>query len=54
MKPIFAILMALVLTACGLDGEPVTPDVGVNTTIGVNSRSGTYTDTSVSIHFPMN
>ncbi|PTQ73446.1 hypothetical protein [Celeribacter persicus] len=52
------VLMALVLlsglSACGVDGEPVTPDVGVSTTVGVNSRGGAYTDTSVDIHFPLN
>ncbi len=53
MKPALAALLALLtLTACGVDGEPVPPTVGVSTTVGVNSNSGGYTDTSISIHFP--
>ena len=42
------------LSACGVDGDPVKPDVGVSTTVGVNSKGGSFTDTSINIHFPAN
>ncbi|MCA0044336.1 hypothetical protein [Celeribacter litoreus] len=55
MKPaITALLVSVFLSACGADGEPRSPDVNVSTTIGVNSASGGYTDTDISIHFPLN
>jgi len=42
------------LVGCGVDGDPVKPEVGVSTTVGVNSKRGSYTDTSVNIHIPLN
>lgn len=49
-----AFAMMIGLVACGADGEPTKPEVGVSTTVGVNSKSGAYTDTNVNIHFPLN
>ncbi|NIY80902.1 hypothetical protein HCZ23_15675 [Celeribacter sp. HF31] len=54
MKRVVMLLMLTGLAACGVDGEPVKPDVGMSTTVGVNSRGGSYTDTSINIHFPAN
>lgn len=55
MKRVVVTLLLLAgLSACGVAGDPVTPEVGVSTTVGVNSRAGAYTDTSVNIHIPLN
>ncbi|SDW42531.1 hypothetical protein [Celeribacter indicus] len=55
MKRIVAALtVAVGLSACGVEGEPVQPEVHARTTVGVNSKWGSYTDTSVNIHFPLN
>ena len=49
---IAALFVTATLVACGAGGEPVKPQVGASTTIGVNSKGGSYTDTSINIHFP--
>ncbi|WP_434290191.1 hypothetical protein [Celeribacter sp. SCSIO 80788] len=55
MKRVVVTLLLLAgLAACGVNGEPVAPEVGVSTTVGVNSRAGAYTDTAINIHFPAN
>nr|WP_319248337.1 hypothetical protein [uncultured Celeribacter sp.] len=51
---IAALFVTATLVACGAGGEPVKPQVGASTTIGVNSKGGSYTDTSINIHFPAN
>lgn len=51
MKHLIALILALGLTACGVDGEPVTPKLsagvsvgpnGVNTNAGVRIRKGPF------------
>ncbi|SFJ83877.1 hypothetical protein [Celeribacter neptunius] len=49
-----AFAMMIGLVACGADGDPVKPEVGVSTTVGVNSKGGSYTDTDINIHIPLN
>ncbi|WP_226554573.1 MULTISPECIES: argininosuccinate lyase [Celeribacter] len=53
-RVVMSLMMALGLSACGVAGEPVKPDVGMSTTVGVNSKGGGFTDTSINIHFPAN
>lgn len=44
-----AILALILVAGCGADGEPVKPDVGVKTTIGVGSKSGPRVRNEVSV-----
>lgn len=37
------------LVACGVDGEPLTPEYTTSTTIGYNSKTGSFTKTSIGI-----
>ena len=47
MTRIIAILALFALTACGADGETVTPTM--NTNIGISSHSGVSVGTSVGV-----
>ena len=50
MKAMIAALVGLlVLTACGVDGEPVKPSYSTKTTIGYNSRTGAFNKTTIGI-----
>ncbi len=42
-------LTALLLAACGADGEPLTPRYSAETTIGFSSISGAYHRTAIGI-----
>ncbi|MBW6417925.1 hypothetical protein [Celeribacter sp. PS-C1] len=53
-RVMMSVVLVLGLAACGVDGDPVKPQVGMSTTVGVNSKHGGYTDTSINIHFPAN
>ena len=46
-------LMAALLTACGVAGEPRKPSVAGSTSIGMNSKSGLVSDTSISVMVPL-
>ncbi|MGR3344045.1 MAG: hypothetical protein ACU0DI_12615 [Paracoccaceae bacterium] len=39
---ITGLLIALLLSACGADGEPLTPRYSADATIGFNSKTGAY------------
>ena len=53
-KIVLSLCVLTALSSCGADGEPTAPEVGVSTSVGVNSKTGLHTDTSVNIHFPLN
>ncbi len=44
-----ACFAALVLASCGADGEPTAPKVTTQTTIGYNSVTGLFNNTSIAI-----
>ena len=47
-----AVLGGLVaLGACGVDGEPTPPEVTGKTTVGVNSDSGVFNSTQITLLF---
>ncbi|SFA90456.1 hypothetical protein SAMN05421688_1628 [Poseidonocella pacifica] len=46
-----SLLFILALAACGADGEPTPPRVTGDTTIGVNSKNGGFTRTSIGVEF---
>ena len=52
MKKIAALMSLVLIASCGADGAPTQPDVGVSTKVGVNSKSGAYSDTNITIRFP--
>lgn len=41
------------LTACGVDGEPIPPKVSGEQVIGINSNSGPFTKTNVGISWDL-
>ncbi len=50
MKALIAALAGLlVLTACGVDGEPVKPSYSTKTTFGYNSKTGSFNRTSIGV-----
>jgi len=51
MRLIFALTGLLVLAGCGVDGEPLTPTYSTTTTIGYNSRTGPFSNTTVGVQF---
>ena len=55
MKRLAIVLLGCgLLAACGVDGDPVKPEVSGSTSFGVNSKSGVSTSTTIGIHFPAN
>ena len=48
------VLGLLTLAGCGAAGAPVKPQISGSATLGVNSNSGAYTDTEISIFVPLN
>ncbi|WP_460275092.1 hypothetical protein [Celeribacter sp. ULVN23_4] len=54
MKSLVTAMFAFAfLASCGVDGEPVKPEVSGKTTVGVSNHGG-FTDTEINIHFPAN
>jgi len=54
MKLVVVILVAaFTLAACGVDGEPTAPKVSAKTTIGFNSKTGVYNNTSLGVEFKL-
>ncbi len=51
MKPLILLGFALTLAACGVDGQPLTPDVSASQTVGYSSTSGTFSKTSIGFTF---
>jgi len=48
---IFTCIAAVTLTACGVDGEPLTPSYSASTTFGVNSKTGVFNKTRLGVTF---
>ena len=48
-RKLMAFGLVVLLAACGADGEP---QLSGSTTVGVNSKSGVSTSTTIGIHFP--
>ena len=46
---IYGLLTAVLLAACGADGEPLTPRYSTETTIGYNSKTGAFNHTVFSV-----
>lgn len=42
-------LLAILLAACGVDGEPTPPTITGETKFGVNSNRGAFTTTDVAL-----
>jgi len=54
MKLVIVIsIAAFTLAACGVDGEPNAPKVTGKTTIGINSKTGVYNNTSLGVEFKL-
>lgn len=51
MKWLLMLAALAVVTACGVDGEPVKPRYTTETTIGYNSRTGAFNRTVVGVEF---
>lgn len=51
MKRIAAVLALGLLMSCGVDGEPVPPEVSGTQTIGVNSSEGLFTRSTFTLFF---
>ena len=51
MKRTVALLVGLALASCGVDGEPVPPEVSVKQTIGVDSSDGPFSKTTIGFKF---
>ncbi len=51
MKRIAAVLALGVLVSCGADGEPIAPKLSANHTIGMNSESGAFNRSSITLFF---
>lgn len=49
IRLIFGLLTAVLLAACGADGEPLTPRYSTETTIGYNSKTGAFNHTVFSV-----
>lgn len=48
---ITGLVAALLLAACGADGEPLTPRFNTETTIGYNSTTGAFNRTVLGVEF---
>jgi len=44
-------IAAVILAACGVDGEPLTPRFSGETNVGFTSNSGPFSDTSLVVSF---
>lgn len=51
MKKLALILVVAAVSACGVDGEPTPPEVTGKTTVGVNSDSGLFNSTQITLLF---
>ncbi len=49
MIRIMAACSIFALTACGVDGQPITPKYTTETTIGFNSKTGAFNKTKITI-----
>ena len=49
IRVVCGLLSALLISACGADGEPLTPRYSAETTIGFSSNSGAYHRTAIGI-----
>ncbi len=50
-RPMPVLFVLLALAACGVDGEPLKPSYSAETTIGYNSRTGPFNQTSIGVRF---
>ena len=46
-----ACIATLILASCGADGEPTAPTVTGQTSIGYNSATGAFNETSIGFEF---
>ena len=52
MKRLMIVLLGTAfLSSCGVDGEPVKPSYSTETTIGYNSRTGAFNNTTIGVRF---
>ena len=49
IRLVAGLLIAVLLSACGADGEPLTPRYRTETTIGYNSTTGAFNHTVFSV-----
>lgn len=54
IRLIFATFAAVSLVACGVDGSPTAPEVSAKTSVGVNSKTGVFTQTEIGISVKLN
>lgn len=51
MNKLAVILVVSALAACGVDGEPIPPEVKGETTVGYNSSEGMFQSTAITLLF---